>query len=174
METKEKTIRKKTESVETKEKKVDSKLLAVIRIAGQVKIKPGVRNTLYRLRLRKKYVCVLINPDNAGLMGMLLNVKYHVAYGEISSETLSKLLLNRAMPDWSQKEKAEKIMKKLEKQSNEIAEELMRGKDLEEFGIKPFFRLHPPRGGIKSKLQYPKGVLCNNKSDINKLIERML
>jgi hypothetical protein len=41
-------------------------------------------------------------------------------------------------------------------------------------GIKPFFRLHPPRKGINSKIQYPKGVLGNNKEDINKLIERML
>ena len=40
--------------------------------------------------------------------------------------------------------------------------------------LKPFFRLHPPRKGIKSKLQYPKGVLGNNKADINKLIVRML
>jgi hypothetical protein len=40
--------------------------------------------------------------------------------------------------------------------------------------LKGFFRLHPPRKGIKSKLQYPKGVLGDNKESINKLIERML
>ena len=42
------------------------------------------------------------------------------------------------------------------------------------FKLKGFFRLHPPRKGINSKLQYPKGVLGDNKKDINKLIERML
>ncbi len=49
-----------------------------------------------------------------------------------------------------------------------------RGKKGADGKLKPFFRLHPPRKGIKSKIQYPKGVLGNNKADINKLIERML
>lgn len=40
--------------------------------------------------------------------------------------------------------------------------------------IKNFFRLHPPRKGINSKLQFPKGVLGNNKEKINDLIQRML
>ena len=40
--------------------------------------------------------------------------------------------------------------------------------------LKPFFRLHPPRGGIKSKIHFPKGVLGNNKEKINDLVERML
>jgi len=39
-----------------------------------------------------------------------------------------------------------------------------------------FFRLHPPRGGIDSKMQFgvKKGVLGDNGKDINKLIVRML
>jgi ribosomal protein L30/L7E len=38
------------------------------------------------------------------------------------------------------------------------------------------FRLHPPRGGIDSKKHFgvKKGVLGNNKKEINKLILRML
>ena len=37
-----------------------------------------------------------------------------------------------------------------------------------------FFRLHPPRGGIKTKFHFPKGVLGNHREKINELIERML
>ena len=51
--------------------------------------------------------------------------------------------------------------------------ELKAGK-MDELSIKPFFRLHPPRGGIKSKVHFPKGVLGNNKEKINELIMRML
>ena len=42
-------------------------------------------------------------------------------------------------------------------------------------GVK-FFRLHPPRKGIDSKKPFgvKKGVLGNNKDQIDKLIERML
>ena len=144
-------------------KKSEKKLIAVIRIAGQVKVKEDIKNTLYRLRLRKKYVCVLINPDNENLIGMLNRVKYYVAYGEIEKNILEKLLTARG-----KKLDGKKI------NSEDVASDLMNGKNLEELGIKPFFRLHPPRGGIRSKLQYPRGVLGDNKKDINKLIERML
>ncbi len=42
--------------------------------------------------------------------------------------------------------------------------------------IDNFFRLHPPRGGIDTKLHFgvKKGVLGDNKDKINDLIERML
>lgn len=39
---------------------------------------------------------------------------------------------------------------------------------------KKYFALNPARGGIKTKLHFPKGVLGNNGEAINKLIERML
>ncbi len=138
-------------------------LIAVVRITGEVKVKPEIVNTLYRLRLRRKYSCVLINSANKGLMGMLWRVRHSVAYGEINMETLVKLLIARGQKTDGKKMNAE-----------EEADKLMAGKKLEELGFKPFFRLHPPRKGINSKLQYPKGVLGNNKADINKLIERML
>ena len=158
--------------IEIKEKLVGTKksqsaaskgLIAVVRIAGEVKVKPEIVNTLYRLRLRRKYTCVLIDSSNKGLMGMLWRVRHSVAYGDIDKDILVKLLDARAQKVDGKKLNAE-----------EAAGELISGKNLEELGIKPFFRLHPPRKGIDSKIQYPKGVLGNNKNDINKLVERML
>ena len=119
----------------------EEKLIAIIRIAGGVKVPKDIKNALYRLRLRRKYACVVVKPTK-DILGMIKKVKYYVAYGEIDKETYDKLV----------KARGKKVDGKL----------------------KPFFRLHPPRKGIKSKLQYPKGVLSNNKKDINKLIERML
>ena len=42
--------------------------------------------------------------------------------------------------------------------------------------LKPFFRLHPPRGGIESKKHFGvgKGVLGNHGKEISKLLEKML
>ncbi|MDD5193879.1 MAG: uL30 family ribosomal protein [Candidatus Nanoarchaeia archaeon] len=146
-----------------------NRLIAVIRIGGEVKKKSDIVETLNRLRLQRKYTCTLINPNNPSLMGMLNEVKYYVAFGEIEKDVLVKLITKRGqLIKIPNKKYSEKI--DIEK----ISDELMKGKKLNDFGIKPFFRLHPPRGGIKSKLQYPKGVLGNNKDDINKLIERML
>lgn len=118
-------------------------MIAVIRIAGQVKIRDTVEETLYRLRLRRKYTCVLVDEKNPEMMGMVKKVKDFVAFGPINKETEEKLVTARGKKDI-------------------------------EGNLKPFFRLHPPRKGINSKLQYPKGVLGNNKEDINKLILRML
>ncbi len=116
--------------------------IAVIRITGQVGLKKEIIETLYRLRLRKKYVCVLIEPTKENL-GMVKKLRDFVAFGEISEETQKELIKKR-------------------------------GKKNKDGKLKQFFRLHPPRKGINSKLHFPKGVLGNNKDKINDLIMRML
>ncbi len=157
--------KKKTENKkeDKKPEKNDKKLLVVIRISGMVKVNYNIENTLDRLRLRRKYACVLVYPNKKDVVGMLEKVKFYVAYGEIKEETLIKLLKARGQKPEKESFNAVKV-----------AEDLMKGRTLKELGLKSFFRLHPPRKGIRSKLQYPKGVLGNNKQDINKLIERML
>lgn len=149
--------------MEQKTEKNLKDLVVVIRIAGGVKVKSDIKNTLERLRLRRKYSCILINSRNPSMSGMLEKVKFSVAFGNINKETLASLL----------KLRGKKIDKK-KFNSDESAEQLIKGKNLEDLGFKPFFRLHPPRGGIKSKLQYPKGILGDNKENINKLVMRML
>lgn len=117
-------------------------MICIIRIRGRVGIDRKINETLDRLRLRKKYVCVVIEATKENL-GMIKKVKNFVAYGEIDDETYKEL-----------KEK--------------------RGKKNLEGEIKPFFRLHPPRKGINSKLHFPRGVLGDNKEKINDLVRRML
>ena len=58
----------------------------------------------------------------------------------------------------------------------EIVEGLEKGKTFEEFNLKPFFRLHPPRGGIETKKHFGvgKGVLGDHKNQISKLLMKML
>ena len=117
-------------------------MIAVIRIRGMIGIKKAVQETLSRLRLRRKYACVVIDKPNEAQMGMIKAVRNCVSYGEISKETYEKLIAARGIKDTEGK-------------------------------LKPFFRLHPPRGGAKTKLHYPKGILGENKG-MNKLLGRML
>lgn len=117
-------------------------MICIIRISGRVGLDIKVNETLDRLRLRKKYVCVVIEPTKEN-MGMVKRVKDFVAYGEIDDEMYKEL-----------KEK--------------------RGKKDSEGKLKPFFRLHPPRKGINSRVHFPKGVLGNNGEKINDLVRRML
>tara|TARA_B100001971_G_C18240508_1_gene570502 strand:- start:683 stop:1180 length:498 start_codon:yes stop_codon:yes gene_type:complete len=153
---------------ETKKTEKDKpSLTIIIRISGLVKVNRDIEEALDRLKLRRKYAAVLINSNDKNIKGMLDKVKFFVAYGEIDKPTLIKLLKSRAKSI-----KGEKVEVKID--AEKVAEEIISGKDLRDLGLKPFFRLHPPRKGIKSKIQYPKGVLGNNKKDINKLVERML
>jgi large subunit ribosomal protein L30 len=117
-------------------------MIAIIRIRGQVNIRKEITETLNRLGLKKKYSCVIIEKPNAVESGMLEKIRDFVAFGEINSETLKKLIEARG-----------KFSKS-----------------------KTHFRLHPPRGGIDSKKHFgvQKGVLGNHKTEINKLLERML
>lgn len=153
---------------DTKKEKLlsNNKLLAVIRISGMVDVKKDIAETLDRLRLRRKYACILI-PRNKNNEGMVEKVKFYIAYGGIDKNTLVKLIKERA-------KSVEGDKNKIKINFEEVADNILEGKKLSDFKLKPFFRLHPPRKGIKSKLAYPKGVLGNNGKDINKLIERML
>tara|TARA_Y100000310_G_scaffold167546_2_gene167372 strand:+ start:11854 stop:12297 length:444 start_codon:yes stop_codon:yes gene_type:complete len=144
-------------------KKQANKMICVIRITGRVGINKDVDETLNRLRLRKKYSCVVLNPKKEQL-GMIKKVKDLVAFGEISDEMFEKLIESRKQVI----DKDKKI------DSKNIVSEIKKGKKYQELNLKPFFRLHPPRKGINAKLHFPKGVLGNNKNKIDELVGRML
>lgn len=115
-------------------------MIAIIRIKGNVGLRKGIKETFERLRLKKKYSCIVWEKPGKEQLGMLEKVRNFVAYGEIDKETYEELLKARGQKS------------------------------------KTFFRLHPPRKGIESKKHFGigKGVLGNNKTEINKLIKRML
>lgn len=119
--------------------------IAIIRIKGEIGIKQPIKETLHRLRLRKKYSCVVFENPSKEQLGMVNKVTNFVAFGEISDEVYKELVKNRGRKD-------------------------------KEGKLKPFFRLHPPRGGIESKKHFGvgKGVLGNHKDKINELVRRML
>ncbi|MFA4953434.1 MAG: uL30 family ribosomal protein [Candidatus Pacearchaeota archaeon] len=64
--------------------------IAVIRIHGQVRLRKEIVETFNRLRLRRKYSCVVLDGKKEEL-GMVKKVKDFVAYGEINEETYKKL-----------------------------------------------------------------------------------
>jgi large subunit ribosomal protein L30 len=138
--------------------------LLVIRISGMVDVPENVNSLLDNINLRRKYAAVLMQ-ENAENLKLLNKIRSFVAYGKVSSENLVKLIqLRGERTENKGKIDAETIAKNIEKKS------------LREQGMKPFFRLHPPRGGIESKKHFGvgKGVLGDNKENINKLLERML
>ena|SRR3989304_4043348 len=138
-------------------------MICIIRIRGDTKVDGDVRETFDRLRLRRKYSCIVINP-NKEQTGMIRKIEDSVAFGEINKDVFEKLIDARG----------QRINKGKKVDSKKAAEEIGKGKKYEDLNLKPFFRLHPPRGGIKSKVHFPRGVLGNNGEKINNLVLRML
>jgi len=144
-------------------KEKTSGYLALIRIKGMLKLNKKVADTLYRLRLRRKYSCVVIKPTKE-LEGMFKKIKQFVAFGEIDENTFQDLVEKRG----------QLIDKKKSFDSKKASQSILSGEEFEENNLKPFFRLHPPRKGINTKMSFPKGALGYHGLKINDLIRRML
>jgi len=142
-------------------------MIAAIRIKGMVKNRKIVDGTLYRLRLRRKYACIALPSPTKEQTAMIENMKDFVAFGEISDDLFKKLVEARGQ-----------ILDKTKKTDlKKAAEEILAGKTYKEANLKPFFRLHPARGGIDAKkhVGVDKGVLGKHKGDtLSKLMEKML
>jgi large subunit ribosomal protein L30 len=70
-------------------------MIAIIRIRGQVGLDRKIVETLNRLKLRKKYSCVVLDKPTKEQVGMIQKVRNFVAYGEIDKKTYEELVKKR-------------------------------------------------------------------------------
>jgi len=139
-------------------------MILVIRISGHVEMPKDAEETLFRLRLRKKYSAILMREDEK-TQNFLQIIRNFVAYGKIEPRVLEDLISKRG------KSKDKKAKTRIDiKNTAEIIEK----EGIAKAEILPFFRLHPPIKGINSKAHFPKGVLGDNGDKINDLVRRML
>lgn len=152
-------------------------MYAVVRIRGEIHLKPELKTTLRLLSLHKINHLVLV-PENDSFKGMLKKIQSHVTYGEINSIVLSKLLAKKARLLGDKKIDESFLKEKKLKSIDELATALIDGKvSLADFGIKPVFRLRPPskgyeRKGIKKSFSVG-GVAGYRAENINSLIKKM-
>jgi len=112
-------------------------------------------------------------------MGMLQKVKDYVTWGEIDAETLAELLRKRGRLTGNKK-LSEDIVKELGYESIEdFAKAVIEFKaELSDIpGLKPIFRLHPPKGGFKrttKRMYTDRGETGYRGKDINELLRRMI
>jgi large subunit ribosomal protein L30 len=73
-------------------------MIVVIRIKGRVGLSYTINETLNRLRMRKKYACVVIKgtPEE---MGMIDKLRDCVAYGSIKDDVYKELVKLRGKKD---------------------------------------------------------------------------
>ena len=149
---------------------------AVVRVRGSVNVNPKIKETMKLMKLSRVNHCVII-PENETYTGMLNIIKDYVTWGEIDSETTELLLEssgkssgNSAFSKKHLKETSFKTMKALAKGLTE-GKVVMRDVP----GLKPLFRLHPPRKGYEGiKRSYKVGGALGYRADkINVLLRRM-
>jgi len=173
----------KLKPIEGKEQEVaqQTPIYAVIRIRGTVGVPYDIEYTLRLLRLVRKFHCV-IYPATPSIIGMLEKAKDWITWGEIDYETLVELLKKRGRTRGNKPLTDEYVQKVLGLSGIEdLARKILEGKlvfhKLEDYGIKPVFRLHPPRKGFKGSIKKPYkdgGELGYRGKAINELLKRMI
>ncbi len=152
-------------------------MYAVVRVRGNVNIKPDIKKTMELLRLTRVNHLV-VSEENKQNRSMLRKTENYVTFGEITAETLAAVLEKRGRLAGNKKIGEEFFKESKIKDFKELAETVIAGKKLKELGIKPVFRLRPPkkgyeRAGIK-KSYTVGGALGYRASDINLLIKKMI
>ncbi len=141
-------------------------LFAVIRLKGQVNINKEIKDTMIMLNLKRINNCNLFKKTKV-IDGMLKKSRSFITWGEVSKETLEKLLSKRA------REQGEKKLD--ENKSKEAANKLLNGSKLRDLGIKVPIRLHPAYKGLVSiKQPFPRGDMGYRGEKINELLEKMI
>ena len=150
----------------------------VIRIRGTVGVRKEVNYTLKLMHLPRKFHATII-PDDNSYKGMLMKVKDYVTWGPADPDIVKDLLLKRGRTTGN-KPVTEEFLKNatglnsIDEVAKAIAEGSLRLNKI--VGLKPVFRLHPPRGGFKksTKKHITQGGELGYREDIASLIRRML
>lgn len=152
-------------------------LLLVVNLHGKIDSGVSTRKALAELKVERKFSASVVG-DDPSTVGMLRLCKDYVAWSEVDSALLASLLKSRAMVSETRRLDDESLSKLGFKNHQALAEKMLKdGTRLSALGgIRPFFRLSPPRGGFKGSLrrQYSeKGVLGNNPK-LPEIVRRMI
>ena len=152
----------------------------VIRVRSDRGVTKKIRDTMGMLNLTRVNHAVLV-PEISTYEGMLKKVKDYVTWGKVDTETIQNLLSQRGrMMGGKPLTDSDVSTGSSFSTISEFSEALSSGevttKQLD--GLKPVFRLHPPRGskgwgGIKRSFSVG-GALGYRGEDIKDLVMRMI
>lgn len=151
-------------------------MIAAIRVRGTTGVKGDITDTMKMLRLNRINHAVILD-ENPSYHGMLQKAKDYITWGEIKEDTLTKVISKRGTLPGGAKVTEEYLKENTPHKSIEdVARAVFKGEKLEELGIKPVFRLRPPRKGFKNvkKAYNEDGTLGYRGENIEDLIKKML
>jgi len=152
----------------------------VIRVRSDRGVTKKIRDTMGMLNLTRVNHAVLV-PEISTYEGMLKKVKDYVTWGKVDTETIQNLLSQRGRmmggkPLTDSDVSAGSSFSTISEFSEALSSGEVTTKQLD--GLKPVFRLHPPRGskgwgGIKRSFSVG-GALGYRGEDIKDLVMRMI
>jgi large subunit ribosomal protein L30 len=121
---------------------------ALVQLRGEVDMSQGVRDTMSMLNLGNVNHCTFV-PETDTYSGMVTKVNDWVAHGQPSEETVALVLRTRGTSEQGSEIDDEWVEENTEYGSiDELAAALVAEEtSLQEQGVAPTLRLHPPRGG---------------------------
>ncbi|NYB52756.1 MAG: 50S ribosomal protein L30 [Methanobacteriaceae archaeon] len=152
-------------------------MIIALRVRGRTGIKKQIADTLDMLRLTRINHAVLL-PDTPSYQGMLQKAKDYITWGEIDQETLTQLIEKRGRLPGRERFTPEALALNSDyKSAEELSEALIKEETtLEDAGLKPVFRLHPPRKGYNHirKSYKEGGTLGYRGEEISQLVKKMI
>ena len=149
----------------------------VIRVRGTTGVIQGIASTLEMLRLNRINHAVLVE-ENPSYKGMLQKAKDYITWGEIDAEFVAAMIAKRGRLPGNVKVTDEYVAENTDYDNiEELAKDVVESKvKLADVGIKPVFRLHPPRKGYEDiRLSVKEGgSLGYRGEEIKDLGKRML
>ena len=127
----------------------------VIRIRGGIKASRDELATLRMLNLTKANRATII-PKTPSFIGMLKKVEHYITWGEPNLKTIKTFLRRIELLGGGRIDG--EFLKKLGFDSlDQLAEKIYKGEltlnRLKDKGVRPYIRLHPPKGGFKGTIK---------------------
>jgi large subunit ribosomal protein L30 len=153
--------------------------LAIVRIRGHMRINHEIAETMERLNLTRANHCVIV-PQTDEVQGMVQKVKDYCTFGPVSAAEIESLIRTRGRLV-GDKPVTDEYLKTATKLGGikDVAAAIEAGKvkwsKVE--GVKPMFRLNPPKKGFKggTKRSYrAHGSLGDRGKAMPELIARMI
>lgn len=152
-------------------------MILALRVRGRTGIKTDIADTLDMLRLTRINHAVIL-PENPSYNGMLQKGKDYITWGELDQETLTRLIEKRGRLPGKGRVTPEVLAEISDyKSAEELSEAILKDETtLEDAGLKPVFRLHPPRKGYNHIRKSFKegGTLGYRGEEISDLVKKMV
>jgi len=150
---------------------------AVVQLRGEVNINQDILDTLEMLNLGRVNHATLV-PEEPSYDGMVAKVNDYVAHGTPSQETVELLLEQRGEPEDGEAFDDEWVAENTDYDDvEELAWALTSDETtLQDEGISPTLRLHPPRkghDGVKQPVATGGQIGVHETEDIDTLLEAM-